>query len=215
MTPHTMTRAQQPVLLVLAAWSGERWTARGAGLGRAADPRSVLFATLQRALASQLPIVLVTTSALGNLARGLLAVRDIVIVPPARDASGYSVDGYAVAMGVAARPNGAGWVVLPGDMPLVLPGTMAAVARGLDHCPVAVARHEGRNGRPVAFSAELYSELIQLNDFADATRLLSRYPAYGVEVDDPGVLMDIDEIDDFDVLRQSFGLPQAQSWPQK
>ena len=58
-----------------------------------------------------------------------------------------------------ARPMRAGWLVLPGDMPLVQPATLLAVARALDHHAVAYAQHRGRRGHPVGFAAELYSEL--------------------------------------------------------
>ena len=43
-----------------------------------------------------------------------------------------------------------------------------------------------------AGAAELYSELVLLNVDEGARRLVARYPAYGVEVGDPGVLVDID-----------------------
>jgi molybdenum cofactor cytidylyltransferase len=43
----------------------------------------------------------------------------------------------------------------------------------------------------VAFAGELFSELIRLSGEGGARRLLARYPAKGVEVDDPGVLQDM------------------------
>jgi molybdenum cofactor cytidylyltransferase len=36
-----------------------------------------------------------------------------------------------------------------------------------------------------------------------ARRLVARYPAFGVEVDDPGVLIDVDTEDDLERLRNA------------
>jgi len=109
--------------------------------------------------------------------------------------------GYSIAAGVAARPDSPGWLVLPGDMPMVQPASVSAVARALEHHPVAYAQHKGRRGHPVGFSAELYSELVMLAGDEGARRLVARYPAYGVEVDDPGVLIDVDTEADLEALR--------------
>jgi molybdenum cofactor cytidylyltransferase len=86
-------------------------------------------------------------------------------------------------------------------MPRVLPATLGAVAGALDGHPVAFAQHQGRRGHPVGFSAEMYSELVRLTGDEGARRLVARYPACAVEVDDPGVLIDIDTTQDLDELR--------------
>jgi molybdenum cofactor cytidylyltransferase len=57
----------------------------------------------------------------------------------------------------------------------------------------------------VGFSAELYSELSVLSGDAGARRLLARYPAHAVELDDPGVLVDIDTEADLLLARASQG----------
>ncbi|TAL23972.1 MAG: nucleotidyltransferase family protein [Aquabacterium sp.] len=201
----------RPVLIVLAAWSAER-LGQGHTLTRALGPRAVLLTTLHHAQASGLPVLLVTTPELGGEARGILGWGDMVIVPGQNQQRTIS-EGYAIAMGVSARSNAPGWVLLPGDMPLVQPSTMQAVADGLSHGPVCLAQHEGRDGRPVAFSAELYSDLIRLDSDEGTRRLQMRYPAHRVGVDDPGVLLDLDEIDDFDLLRRSAGVPDNLTMP--
>jgi molybdenum cofactor cytidylyltransferase len=62
------------------------------------------------------------------------------------------------------------------------------------------AQHRGRRGHPVGFSPELYSELVQLSGDEGARRLVARYPSHGVELDDPGVLADVDTNDDLAAL---------------
>jgi molybdenum cofactor cytidylyltransferase len=53
----------------------------------------------------------------------------------------------------------------------------------------------------VAFAAELYSELATLTGDEGARRLTARYPAHGVEVEDPGVLVDVDTLEDLSAVR--------------
>jgi molybdenum cofactor cytidylyltransferase len=93
--------------------------------------------------------------------------------------------------------------VLPGDMPMVRTATLLEVARELARHAVVFAQHKGMRGHPVGFSAELYSELTSLRGDEGARRLVARYPAVGIEVDDPGVLIDVDTEADLDAVRQA------------
>ena len=111
--------------------------------------------------------------------------------------------GYSIAAGVGARPDASGWLILPGDMPLVQPTTLQAVARQLEHHPIVYAQHKGRRGHPVGFATELYSELVRLTGDEGARRLVARYPAFGLEVDDAGVLVDVDTQADLERLRNA------------
>ncbi len=123
----------------------------------------MLGTTLRHAIASELPVIVVTTEALSELAKRTVAARDVIIVPEA-GAPGHPEAGmgYSIACGVTARANAAGWVILPGDMPLVQPSSLIAVARELNQHPVVCAQYKGRRGHPVGFGAELYSELALL-----------------------------------------------------
>ena len=117
--------------------------------------------------------------------------------------------GHSISAGVSARPHEGGWLILPGDMPLVLPSTMQAVARQLDQHSVVYAQHRGKRGHPVGFAAELYSELVALTGDEGARRLVARYPAFGVELDDPGILVDIDTSDDLASARGAMPVTPA------
>jgi len=86
-------------------------------------------------------------------------------------------------------------------MPMVRSETLVEVARELADHAVVFAQHKGVRGHPVGFSAELYSELIALRGDEGARRLVARYPAIGVEVDDPGVLIDVDTEADLESVR--------------
>lgn len=200
----------RPAVIVLAAGKGSRFLGPDHKLAQKLGALTVLGSTLQHAIASHLRVVVVTTEALADVARRTVAARDVVVLPevgaPNHDALGM---GYSISAGVAARPDAAGWLILPGDMPCVQPATLQAVARQLDRHAVAYAQHKGRRGHPVGFSAELYSELSALRGDEGARRLSARYPAFGVEVDDPGVLVDVDTLDDLDQLRRAEPVPAA------
>ena len=61
----------------------------------------------------------------------------------------------------------------------------------------------------MGFAAELYSELMQLQGDDGARRVVSRYPAHGVDVDDRGVVLDVDTQPDLEAMRAASGVTQA------
>ena len=193
----------RPSIVVLAAGRGSRFGGDQHKLAQEFGASTVLGSSLRNAIESQLPVVVVTTAALAPLAARQLALRDIVVVTDEQAARGM---GHSIACGVGERSGAPGWLILPADMPLVRPGTLLAVARALEHHPVVYAQHRGRRGHPVGFSAELYSELVMLTGDDGARRVVLRYPAHGEEVDDPGVLLDIDTATDLAAVRVAAGL---------
>jgi molybdenum cofactor cytidylyltransferase len=192
----------RPAVIVLAAGTGSRFAAPGHKLTQKLGASTVLGTTLRHAIASHLPVVVVTTDALADTARRYVASRDVVILPAVGTGSQPLGIGYSISTGVAARPDAPGWLVLPGDMPMVQPASIMAVAAALEHHPVTYAQHRGRRGHPVGFGAEIYSELVTLSGDEGAKRLVARYPAHGVEVTDPGVLIDVDTEADLEKVRE-------------
>ncbi len=188
----------RPTVVVLAAGKGSRFKGSAHKLEQSLGGSSVLGRTLRSAVESHLPVVVVTTQALADAATHVVAARDVVIVPQTLAALGM---GHSITAGIAARADAPGWLLLPGDMPMVRPATLLAVAAALDHHPVAYAQHQGRRGHPVGFAAELYSELMMLSGDEGARRIVARYPAIGVDVDDPGVLLDLDTEADLVAMR--------------
>jgi molybdenum cofactor cytidylyltransferase len=190
----------RPTIIVPAAGSGSRFGGPRHKLELAFDGDSVLGATLRHAIQTQLPVVVVTTAALAPLAGQHLAARDIIVLD-ARDAARGM--GFTIASGVGERSGAPGWLVLPGDMPLVQSDSILAVATALEQHAVVYAQYRGRRGHPVGFDAELYSELIQLTGDDGARRVMARYPAHGQDVDDAGILCDVDTAADLEALRKA------------
>jgi molybdenum cofactor cytidylyltransferase len=192
----------QPVIVVLAAGRGSRFAGQNHKLVQSLGSINVLGQTIGHAIESRLPVVVVTTQPLAAEATRWVARRDVVVLPEVGSPGGGPLGmGFSIAAGVAARSDGGGWLVLPGDMPLVQPASLVRVAQGLAQHAVVFAQHRGRRGHPVGFGAELFSELVQLTGDEGARRLMARYPSHGVELDDPGVLVDVDTLDDLAVVR--------------
>src|SRR5471032_1093605 len=199
-TPRERPMKNQPAVVVLAAGAGSRYRGTRHKLSEKLGGDTVLVRTLRNAIASEMSVVLVISEALIAEAKGLVAPQDMVVVD-ARTQTGWGM-GDSIAAGVSIHASATGWLVLPADMPLVRPSSLRAVSAALDQQPIAFAQHRGRRGHPVGFGAELFSELVMLKGDEGARRLLARYPTAAVELDDPGVLFDIDTVDDLDAARR-------------
>ena len=198
--------SSRPTIIVLAAGRGSRFLGSRHKLEQDIDGSSMFSCTLKNVLASRLPYLVVTTAPLEATACRHVSAQDVVVLPEV-DGRGKLGLGYSIASGVCARSCAPGWLILPADMPLVQPKTLVAVAQALEDHPVAYAQHRGRRGHPVAFAAELYSELATLSGDEGARRLTARYPSHGVEVEDPGVLIDVDTLEDLSALRAGRAQP--------
>jgi len=105
--------------------------------------------------------------------------------------------GATLAHAVRLSRHAAGWIVALADMPYLKPATIAALLDALRNgADIAAPAHGGRRGNPVAFSCLHLDELLQLSGDIGARRLLKDYPVQSVEVDDPGIHLDIDRPQD-------------------
>jgi len=175
---------QNPAIVVLATQA----VPAPAGTAVGEQPSHVASAlrdTVAHAMQTRWRVVIVTTPAWVPLVSRWVATRDLVTLSDEELGRGQ---GYALAVGVAAHVDAAGWLMLPGDRSQVRPQTLLAVGDALKDHPIAYAQVQGRRGYPLGFAAELVSDLIALQGDDGAQRLLGRYPAWGVTVDDPGVL---------------------------
>ena len=84
------------------------------------------------------------------------------------------------------------------DHPAVRESTLDAILARAS-APLAVPRHQGRRGHPVLFSRRLIEELLALPPTASAKQVVHahRDETILVEVDDPGILRDIDTPEDY------------------
>ena len=102
--------------------------------------------------------------------------------------------GASLAWGAARAPRGP-LVVALADMPRVRTDSLRRVIVGLDAAhPIAVPRYRGEPGHPVAFADAVRPALLSCGGDRGARHLITdpAWPVRWVEVDDPGVRIDVD-----------------------
>lgn len=110
--------------------------------------------------------------------------------------------GVSLAEGVRAAADAHGWVVALADMPYLRPETIRVVATALSEgAAIAAPAYRGERGHPVGFARRFLDDLTRLRGDAGARDILKAHPDWITlyEVDDPGVLRDIDEPSDLEV----------------
>lgn len=100
--------------------------------------------------------------------------------------------GDSIAAAVAASGAPAGWLMVLGDMPFVLPSSIERVVAGLGAEDIRVPVHAGQYGHPVGFGRGFGPALMALAGDTGARRLFAGASVQEVVVDDPGVLWDVD-----------------------
>ena len=114
--------------------------------------------------------------------------------------AGHVGMGDSIAAGVRATRNAGGWLILPGDLPLVRPESLRMVAAALASHAVVLPMYRGQQGHPVGFAAECRDALLMLAGpqgaalVARAHKMVDR--ALELELDDPGIGIDIDTLAD-------------------
>ena len=143
-----------PIVIVLASGKGERFRAAG-GVG----------SKLQADLAGR-----------SVLDHTLAAVRESGLDWHLEDA-GHPGMGDSISAAVRATASAAGWLILPGDLPLVQASTLRAVAQAVREGAWAVQpSYRGERGHPVGFGAASGPQLAALSGPAGAAPIL-RAPA--------------------------------------
>lgn len=167
----------RPVVLVLASGRGERFRASGGQTHK-----------LQADLGGR-PV----------LQRTLDAVRASGLAWHLED-QGHPGMGDSIAAAVRATAQAPGWLILPGDLPLVRPDSLQRVAEALSVWPVVLPRHVGEKGHPVGFSAVCREGLLGLSGDMGAASVLRQWQAQGqvltLDLDDAGIVTDIDTLED-------------------
>ena len=178
-----MMTGQPPTVLVLAAGRGQRFTASGGTvhkLDALLDGVPVLQHVLNAVTASGLPCHVIRPT------NG-----------PSRDLDGM---GDSIARGVSATADAAGWLILPGDLPLIQPDSLRQVAHALSSAPVVMPFWQHRHGHPVGFDRTCRDALMALCGDTGAAAIVRSHRQTGqvreLALDDPGTVVDIDTQND-------------------
>lgn len=112
---------------------------------------------------------------------------------------------HSLVCGVQQLPQDCDAVVIAlADMPLVESTTIAAIVQALrDGAQIVVPVCQGQRGNPVGFSKSMFAELLQLRGDQGARALLKSHPVCEVQVEDVGILRDIDTPQDLSSLSKA------------
>ncbi|MCY7309018.1 MAG: nucleotidyltransferase family protein [Rhodoferax sp.] len=170
---------QQPTVLILASGRGERFTASG-GTTHKLQARLGDLTVLQNTIA---------------------AARASGLSWHVEDA-GHPGMGDSISAAVRATAQANGWLILPGDLPLIQPATLQLVAIALKYHDIVLPRYRGERGHPVGFSAACGPALMALRGDKGAAGLLRERGVHDLVLRDAGCFTDIDTVDDLERARQ-------------
>jgi molybdenum cofactor cytidylyltransferase len=187
-----MTYASLSTGILLAGGRGTRFDPSGQQsklLAPLADGTPVARAAARRLLLSVPRVVAIVRPNSDALAQLLSDTGcDVIVSKDAERGMGASL-----AAGVRASANAQGWIVALADMPWVAPQTIETVARRLDRgTSIVVPVYQGRRGHPVGFGAAHRLALEALDGDVGAKALLASPELTAIEVEDAGVLADVD-----------------------
>lgn len=178
-----MREHQPPTVIVLAAGRGRRFAQSGGTthkLDALLDGVPVLQRVLHAVAASGLPFH--------------------VVRPDSNPPDGSNGMGDSIARGVSAMANAAGWLILPGDLPLISAHSLRQVAHGLSSHPVVLPFWQEQQGHPVGFSRKCGLALMALSGDGGAAPIVRAYrqtdEIHMLHLDDPGIVTDIDTLED-------------------
>jgi molybdenum cofactor cytidylyltransferase len=166
-----------PTVLILASGRGERFLASGGTthkLQALLGGKTVVQHTLDAVKASGLPWHL--------------------------EGAGHPGMGDSIAAAVSKTPDANGWLVLPADLPLILPATLLQVSQALQTNDVVLPCYVNdgveQRGHPVGFGAVCKQDLLNLSGNKGAAGVIAAYAAMKLIVKDIGIVTDIDTVGD-------------------
>jgi molybdenum cofactor cytidylyltransferase len=164
--------SKPPTVIILASGRGERFIAsggQGSKLKALLGEKTLLQHTLDAVMATGLPWHL--------------------------EDAGHPGMGDSIAAAVRATPDANGWLILPGDLPLISAQTIQAVAAAIEGgVKVAYPEFAGQRGHPVGFGAQAASDLKNLQGKQGAAPVFIQYFATKIIVNDEGCVTDVDTL---------------------
>jgi molybdenum cofactor cytidylyltransferase len=179
-----------PTVLVLASGRGERFLASGGTthkLSALLSGKPVLEHVLDAVRASGLPWHL--------------------------EDAGHPGMGDSIAAAVRATQDANGWLILPGDLPLIQGETLNLLADSLGGSLAGTVRHhdvvipvcKGKRGHPVGFSAACRDALLSLTGAQGAAAIMRARTSVEISVTDVGTVTDIDTVQDLQQAQALLG----------
>ncbi|NNE36056.1 MAG: nucleotidyltransferase family protein [Rhodothermales bacterium] len=184
-----MTTPERITTIVLAAGKSSR-TGRSNKLFFPLGRATVLEAVVSKALLAGNETIVVTGHQ-SERVEALLSAYDVRIVYNTQFDSGMA---SSIVCGVRDSEDTDGFLIWPGDMPLVRSETVEKIRSRATAGRIALPSFEGRRGHPVLFSKAFRNKLLSLSGDVGARTILSDNPGAvdEIPVSDAGILVDVD-----------------------
>lgn len=185
--------------ILLAAGAGKRF---GGGKLKQVLPNGLAICVASaRNLAAAVDQVIAVVRPGDDATHKLLAAEpniQIVVCDRAEEGMGHSL-----AAAVAASPVDTSWIIALGDMPLIKPETIRAVADAIEQgASFAMPQHKIKRGHPVGIHSRFRTDLLALGGDSGARAIIAanKSDVQLVETEDSGVLVDVDTVADYQNL---------------
>jgi molybdenum cofactor cytidylyltransferase len=111
----------------------------------------------------------------------------------------------------ALDPQASAALIVLGDQPFIQPQTLHRIIAGYRRsgAQIVIPAHQGKRGNPVLLSRPVFQEVMALQGDTGCRAIFPNHldAILKVEVEDPGILLDIDNQDDYDRLKLSITEP--------
>lgn len=182
----------QIVGILLAAGRGVRFDASGANdklMQVLPDGEPVALASARHLLSVLPHVVAVVRPGAAELAMQLRALGCRVEICATADQG----MGASLVCAISQAQDADGWIIALADMPHVQAATVQALLNALlGGTDIVQPTYLGTPGNPVGFSRRHLADLLQLGGDQGARALLKAHPVTRLEVEDSGILQDID-----------------------
>lgn len=183
----------QTGFLVLAAGFHRRFGAPKL-LQPLADDRPLIQHTLQNICATGLPVALVHKPDDQALLQAIESFSIKTIASPNAEQG----MGSSLSSGIKNCRDWNGWIICLADMPLIQTQTYNLLAEALIHSPIVIPTHQKQNGHPRGFQSVFIEKLCALKGDNGAREIIESHKnqLQLLEVNDPGILVDVDHPQD-------------------
>lgn len=196
------------VAVIMAAGSSRRFGEQDKRRALLAGGETLLNASFARATEAftHCRVVLRDTETPAHL--GLAEHASVIGVAHADRGLGTSLaEAFATLAGDPSLADVQAAAILLGDMPAIRADTLRRVQHMADTAHIIRPRHAGRPGHPVLFGRDFWPALTHLDGDSGARRLIHQHSerCRTIDVDDPGILLDVDTPSDLQYLATPAG----------